>query len=65
MKKLTRCFECKKLIRFYGSYQVRVMETKPAIVTEDYVVPAKEETKTVRVCANCLNDAGYKIKRTL
>lgn len=53
MKKVTRCYECKKLVRYYDTYKVKL--DKPELRDGMMV----EET---RLCQDCTRSAGYKVK---
>lgn len=53
MKRVTRCFDCNRLVRFYNTYKVRMdpPELKNGIMVEE-----------VRLCKKCTHNAGYKVK---
>ena len=58
MKKITRCYGCKRIIRVHGSYtaSMREEEVIGGIITGKYI------DKEVNLCRNCAYEAGYKVK---
>lgn len=58
MKVAIRCLNCSQVIRFYGSYSVRLKERTTNVLTGEI----KEQDIVGKVCKNCARLAGYKIK---
>jgi|WetSurMetagenome_2_1015567.scaffolds.fasta_scaffold887054_2 hypothetical protein len=59
MKMVVRCVGCGKMVGFYKSYKVHVLDRTTGTLTG--------ETKTSeyegKICRQCAIDAGYKVKK--
>jgi hypothetical protein len=58
MKIVVRCLGCDKVVRFYGSYSVRLKERTKLMLTGEI----KETELVGKLCDECALHAGYKIK---
>lgn len=61
MKRITRCYECKKLVRLHGSMVAKVAENVKKFRDDGVVIEVVEEKK-VTLCRNCVAEAGYKVE---
>ena len=53
MKRVTRCFNCKNIIRLQGSFTAKLEEPE---LTNGRLVDV------IRLCRDCSAKAGYKVK---
>lgn len=59
MKRAIRCLSCDKIKRYSHSYAVRVAERTKSMLTGE----AKESEVLGRICGDCAELAGYKVKK--
>ena len=59
MKQVTRCYNCKNIIRLSGSFHAEIKEAPEVngIIFTDMSV-----TKKIVLCRKCAFNAGYKVK---
>ena len=58
MKVAVQCLGCGKLIRYYGSFSVRLKERTKVLLTGE----VKEQDVVGKICRECAIKAGYKVK---
>lgn len=61
MKKVTRCYNCKNIIRIAGSFNAQIEEV--TVVTDQFGISERKLIKSkITLCRECANKAGYKVK---
>lgn len=59
MKQVTRCYNCKDIIRLAGSFKAEIKE--PSIIN-GVEFPDMVVKKSISLCRECAGKAGYKVK---
>lgn len=58
MKKVTKCENCKKIIRIHGSFTASIEQTQIIGGVDTGVL----KTSIIKLCRPCTKLAGYKVK---
>jgi len=59
MKTVIRCLNCREIMRFSQSYAIKLTQKTKSFLTGE----EKEETIFGRLCRDCAESAGYKVKK--
>lgn len=60
MKIATRCLGCEKVVKFHGSFSIKLTERMKNPLTGDI----RETEVKGKLCRKCAAEAGYKVKGT-